>query len=102
MARTFEIHPAAQEEAEAAARYYAERNQRAAVAFTVELDAAVREIERAPHAFPEHTHGTRRVLLHSFPFSVVYRFDDTHVLIVAIAHGSRRPGYWAGRESTET
>jgi plasmid stabilization system protein ParE len=80
--------------------YYAERSPKAAIAFTEELDAAVAEIERAPHVFPGHIHGTRRLLLRSFPFSVVYRFDSTQILIVAIAHGSRRPGYWSRRMRT--
>ena len=97
MTRTFEIHPAAQAEAEAAARRYAGRNPRAAVAFTEELDDAVARIEAAPHTFLKHVHGTRRLLLRTFPFAVVYRFDDTKILIVAVAHGSRRPGYWARR-----
>jgi plasmid stabilization system protein ParE len=95
--RTLEIHPAAQAEAEAAARYYAERNPRAAVAFTDELDAAVVQIELAPHTFLKHVRSTRRLLLRRFPFAVVYRFDEASILIVAVAHGSRRPGYWARR-----
>ena len=99
MIRTFDIHPAAQSEAEAAARYYAKRNTLAALAFVAELDTAVAEIERAPHSFGEYIHGTRRLLFRSFPFSVVYRFDEKQILIVAIAHASRRPGYWAIRLS---
>jgi toxin ParE1/3/4 len=95
--RTLEIHPAALAEAEAAARWYAERNPAAAKAFTVELDAGVAAMEREPHVFPVHEHGTRRVLLRRFPFSVVYRFDDKRILIVAFAHNSRRPEYWAAR-----
>jgi plasmid stabilization system protein ParE len=91
--RILEIHPAALAEAEAAAAWYAERNPQAAAAFTLELPA----LEREPHVHPTYEHGTRRVLLGRFPFSVVYRFDAARVLIVAFAHASRRPGYWAER-----
>jgi plasmid stabilization system protein ParE len=94
---TLEIHPAAQAEAEAAARYYAERNPGAAVAFTRELDVAIGEIEQSPHSFLRHVHGTHRILLRSYPFALVYRFDQERILILAVAHGSRRPGYWAAR-----
>jgi hypothetical protein len=83
------IQPA-QAEAEGAARWYAERSPGAA-------SAAVAAIEREPRTFLAHEHGSRRVLLRRFPFSVVYRCGDAHILIVAFAHGSHRPGYWRMR-----
>jgi plasmid stabilization system protein ParE len=98
--RTLEIHPAAESEAEAAARYYAARNPRAALAFADELDAAISRIAEEPHVYVAHDFGTHRLVLRTFPFSVVYRFDDARILIVAIAHGSRRPGYWTARVPT--
>ena len=100
MTRTVEIHPEAEAEAAVAAGYYAARNAAAARAFTVEIDTAISRVQREPHVHPVHSHGTRRVLLRTFPFSVVYRFDVERILIVAFAHGSRRPGYWASRLET--
>ena len=97
MTRILEIHPAAQEEAEAAARYYGTQNTSAAAAFAEELDFAVSELERAPGSYPVHIRGTRRILLEHFPYGVVYRFDDNRIVIIAVAHGKRRPGYWVGR-----
>jgi hypothetical protein len=41
--------------------------------------------------------GTRRLLLQRFPFSIIYRVESTWVLVVAIAHQRRRPGYWRRR-----
>ena len=62
------------------------------------------EVERAAEriaAFPEHgapyLAGTRRVILRRFPFAVVYQVISEGVLIVAVAHHSRRPGYWRDR-----
>lgn len=40
---------------------------------------------------------TRRVLVTRFPYQVVYRLRPTEVVIVAIAHLKRRPGYWKNR-----
>lgn len=102
MDRVLEIHPGAQAEAEAAAGYYAERSLRAAAAFAAELDAAILEIERAPHTLLRHVHGTHRILLKRYPFAIVFRLEEQRILIVAIAHGSRRPGYWAKRLQTVT
>ena len=64
----------------------------------------IAEVERAAdliRRFPEHGSlylaGTRRVILRRFPFSVVYQIERNAPLIVAVAHHSRRPGYWIGR-----
>lgn len=81
-------------EAEAAARWYAERSAAAARGFSDEIDAAESAIARLPEAWPRFDHGTRRFLLRRYPFSVVYRVESHRVLIIAVAHGRRRPGYW--------
>jgi plasmid stabilization system protein ParE len=85
------------EEAETAARWYAERSPAAAAAFSEEIDAAESAIARLPNAWPRFDHGTRRYLLRRFPFSVIYRVEPTRILIVAVAHGRRRPGHWKSR-----
>jgi hypothetical protein len=36
-------------------------------------------------------------VLQRFPFSVVYLDDADLVIIVAVAHRKRRPGYWKER-----
>ena len=41
--------------------------------------------------------GVQKLILHKFPFSViVYEMEHT-VVVVALAHHSRRPGYWKSR-----
>ena len=99
MARVLEYLDQALEEAEAAARWYAERSPRAAIAFSDEIDEAETSISKLPEAYPQFDQGTRRYLLRRFPFSLVYRVEPTRIVIVAVAHGHRRPGYWQGRLS---
>lgn len=41
--------------------------------------------------------GTRQVQLHRYPYLVVYKLRRSVVQVVAVAHASRRPGYWAKR-----
>ena len=43
------------------------------------------------------TRRTRSWLLTLFPYRLVYRVRDEDIYIVAIAHTSRRPGYWQNR-----
>jgi plasmid stabilization system protein ParE len=87
-------------EAEAATRWYAERSGSAASGFADEIDAAIAAIESTPDAWPPYDHGTRHYLLRRYPFSVVYRVEAARSLVVAVAHGRRRPGYWAIRLQT--
>ena len=84
-------------EAAAAAEWYAARSATAAAGFEAELDEAESAIRRLPNAWPAYDHGTRRYLLRRYPFGVVYRVESQRILIVAVAHGRRRPGYWRDR-----
>lgn len=97
MARALEYLDEALEEVEAAARWYAERSSTAAIAFSDEIDAAESAIVRLPEAWPSFEHGTRRYLLRRFPYSVVYRVEPDRIVIVAVVHARRRPGYWRRR-----
>ena len=92
-----EFHPLAADEAEAAERWYRERNDTAAVRFRRELDRVVEFIAERPEAAPPYIGNTRRFLLRRFPFFVVYRVYNGHVQVVAVAHARRRPGYWVQR-----
>ena len=92
-----EFHPLAADEAEAAERWYRERNETASLRFRRELDRAVELISERPEAGPLYVGYTRRVLFRRFPFIVVYRVFAARVQIVAVAHARRQPGYWRER-----
>jgi len=40
---------------------------------------------------------TRRILLRRFPYQIVYRLKPDGIVVVAVAHLKRRPGYWKSR-----
>ena len=40
---------------------------------------------------------SRQMAVHGFPYRVVYRIREDDLYVVAIAHTSRRPGYWTNR-----
>jgi mRNA-degrading endonuclease RelE of RelBE toxin-antitoxin system len=42
----------------------------------------------------------RKARLRTFKYNVIYVIDDTEVVIVAVAHYRRRPGYWHSRLAT--
>jgi plasmid stabilization system protein ParE len=97
MALGLDLHPEAIAEARAAREWYAARSELAAMAFLAELDIAVARIQEAPEQWPRYVQGTRRYLLHRFPFFLVYRKLDETIQVVAVAHARRRPGYWRAR-----
>lgn len=41
--------------------------------------------------------SVRRVRLDRFPYRVVYAAGPDEIVIVAVAHASRRPDFWRGR-----
>jgi putative addiction module component (TIGR02574 family) len=42
--------------------------------------------------------GMRLMTLNKFPYSLVYRIELDRVRVIAVAHHSRRPGHWVGRQ----
>lgn len=75
--------------------YYAARSQNAAARFIDAVDAAVKRIMQAPDSLPVVSGKYRRVRVEKFPHSLVfYERAENDIRIVAVAHPSRRPGYW--------
>jgi hypothetical protein len=62
-----------------------------------ELDRAMEAVGDSPERWPAYLKGTQRLRLRRFPYSVVYRVEIRSVLVVAVAHERRQPGYWATR-----
>jgi|SRR5450631_3699201 len=85
------------QEIEAADDWYLERSADASVEFLTAVSEALESISRSPRRWPKHLYGTRRFVLHRFPFSIVYLDDPNLLSIIAVAHNKRKPGYWKER-----
>jgi len=94
-----ELHPAAEAEAREARLRYRASDPTVAVRFMAALDRAMDQVADHPERWPSYLHGTRRLLVRRFPFAIVYRVEAQRVLVVAIVHQRRRPGYWRRRGS---
>jgi hypothetical protein len=66
--------------------------------FLEAVQQAVDLVSESPARWPRWGKRHRRFVLQRFPFSLVYRFDHLELIIVALAHHKRRPGYWSSRE----
>jgi plasmid stabilization system protein ParE len=91
------LHPEARAELREARGWYFERSSLSAAAFAHAVDNAVSQIAEAPTRYPLAEHGTRKFVLQRFPFNIFYRPNETEIVVVAVAHQKRRPGYWARR-----
>jgi len=98
--KLYHFHPEAWAEFEAADDWYRERSPEASVRFLSAVYDALETIAVWPESWPPYHYGTRRFILHRFPFSVVYLDRPSSVNVVAIAHHKRKPGYWKDRLRT--
>ncbi len=92
-----DLAPQAEQEIDDAFEWYLERSPYAAQAFLDELEQAFGAIARSPMTWPTFEAGTRRYVLRSFPYSVVYREKPGGVAVIAVCHQKRRPRYWVSR-----
>jgi len=65
--------------------------------FTKAVEEAAARAVAFPLAGSPSIANTRRVILKDFPFSLFYRSEDDGIVIFAVSHHARRPGYWVDR-----
>ena len=68
--------------------------------FSSKVIEASHRIERDPTLQRERPGGYRRLNLQVFPYYLAYFIRNDVVIIAAVAHGHRRPGYWGERLSS--
>lgn len=95
-------HAAAGEEAEQAADWYTNEQRALGFDFERELTIAISLLRREPIpsvAYPRIAakYGIRRLILRRFPYDLVFVEREQGIMIVALAHHARRPGYWRDR-----
>jgi plasmid stabilization system protein ParE len=88
---------AAEEELLTEIGYFERRAQGLGRRFFDQVKRAESFIAQSPEASEEIRPGIRRRLLRQFRYSLIYSLEPEGPLILAVAHHSRRPGYWIGR-----
>ena len=94
------FHPGASEDYAAAYSWYHDRGTTLAANFETEVDRGVRLISQNPLRWPKFDNQRRRFIVRKFPYSIIYELHGEEVVVLAIAHGKRRPHYWQERSST--
>lgn len=90
--------PSAREELNEAAAFYEASVAGLGEAFLDDVERAIELISERPRIGASADRGFRKTILRRFPFSIIYVDLDEEILIVAVAHQRRRPGFWRGRQ----
>lgn len=94
---TFVFHPEALFELEAAADFYADRQKGLEIRFIDAVYSAIHRACDAPERWRRFDGDIRRLLVHVFPYAVLYTIENGFLYIIAVMHCSREPGYWHNR-----
>jgi plasmid stabilization system protein ParE len=90
------LHPEAQNELRESVMFYRERaGERWADRFKERITEGLKTIAANPERHPgvPELAGVQKIRLKQFPFSLLYLDRPDHIWVVAVAHGSRQPGY---------
>jgi plasmid stabilization system protein ParE len=91
------LHPEAEQEYLTTLAWYQDRNTIAATKFENAFGQAINRIRNSPQRWPTFVKEFRKYTLRQFPFSIVYQNLSSEIVVFAVAHGRRRPGYWRNR-----
>jgi plasmid stabilization system protein ParE len=94
---TLEFLPQASTELFEAAEYYESRQEGLGWRFRSEVLEICRLIVQHPTLWRERPAGYRRVNCPVFPYYIAYFIRKDVIVVAAVAHGHRRPGYWRER-----
>ena len=92
-----EFHPEALAEFEAAAQYYAQCQEGLDLRFISAVESALVQIQESPNRWRVLEDDVRRLLTRIFPYAILYTVEPRYVLIIAVMHCHRKPGYWRHR-----
>lgn len=84
-------------EVDEAVAYYDDRRTGLGDRFEQDLLATVQFITEHPLSGKPLSEKTRKWPFRKFPYNVIYVVEPEEIVIVAVAHHRRRPGYWLSR-----
>lgn len=87
----------AQIELENAFQYYEQILPGLGEKFLDSFQDALSRIQRFPKAWSPMHPNIRKCLLKNFSYNVIYVIEKSNIIILAIAHQHRKPGYWKNR-----
>ena len=90
-------HPEADQELEAAALWYEQRQPGLGDDFLDDFTATLRRIEKEPERWRILRGENRKLNFDRFPYAIVYSASTDTLFVKAVMHLHRRPFYWQDR-----
>ena len=90
-------HPEADEELEAAALWYEERQPGLGDAFLDQFERTLRRIVAEPERWRKIRGDNRKLNFHRFPYAIGYSLRADAIYVRAVMYVRRRLFYWKGR-----
>ena len=87
----------AEEEIEEAADYLDEEVPGLGDAFLVEVQRTIGRLKRNPYVGPKIEPRVHKIGLRRFSYDLIYLIPPSSVMVVAVVHHRRDPGYWRNR-----
>ena len=95
--KPFRLLRKAELELEQAWQFYRAENTDLGDRFLGEFLAVMERLGHFPESSPKISRRLRVARLNKFRYNVIYQIEPNSILIVAVGHKSRKPGYWRGR-----
>jgi plasmid stabilization system protein ParE len=93
------FHRLADKELREVSAWYRKHDAHVASRFKEAVEASIERIQQDPESHPVELKQFRWVKIRRFPYKLVFqRADPDEIMIVAVAHTSRRPRYWRRRK----
>jgi len=99
MAERLRFHPLVSSDLRGAIRWYDGISERLGDRFRAAVDARFDDIEAQPQRFPL-AFDVRYVQVKRFPYLVLFRQSESHVLIFGVFHAASDPEKWQKRSGT--
>jgi plasmid stabilization system protein ParE len=91
------FHPLAAKELISSAEFYEQARAGLGERFLLGVESALALIKQRPDGGRVDIGGSLSRRVEGFPFRIYYNNQPDRVWVVAVAHMSRKPGYWARR-----
>ena len=97
--RTIRFLLEAEEEMNFSAQYYNQQASGLGLDFLEEIEKSLILIEESPERWTICDENIHKYNTQRFPFSIYYAYEKEHdkIIIIAVGHQKRKPGYWKQR-----
>ena len=80
-----------------AVKYYNEQLDGLGKKFYNEIVITIGLVKLFPDSWNQCSPNTRKAIIKTFPYNLIYATDSETIVIIAVAHHHRKPEYWIDR-----